>query len=72
MNEIDGTAATAAYLNQTASTLRYWRHIGVGPVSFKIGRRVAYRRSDVDAWLASQYETTARGDQGIPAPQTAG
>lgn len=48
-------------MSTTESTLRYWRHIGVGPVSFKIGRRVAYRRSDVDAWLAIQYDQTARG-----------
>ncbi|MCX2934721.1 helix-turn-helix domain-containing protein [Mycobacterium sp. CVI_P3] len=33
-------------------TLRYWRHTGTaGPPSFKLGRRVLYRRSDVDAWL---------------------
>ena len=61
MNEIDGTKAVAAYMSTTESTLRYWRHIGVGPVSFKVGRRVAYRRSDVDAWLAIQYDQTARG-----------
>jgi predicted DNA-binding transcriptional regulator AlpA len=33
--------------------LRYWRHIGQGPKGTKFGRRVLYRRSDVDAWVAS-------------------
>jgi len=36
----------------SAGTLRYWRALGVrGPVSFKLGRRVMYRRADVEKWL---------------------
>lgn len=31
-------------------TVRYWRHIGKGPRSLKVGRRVLYRESDVLAW----------------------
>lgn len=62
MKEIDGTEGTADHLNSTPSTLRYWRHIGMGPVSFKVGRRVLYRKTDVDAWLAAQYDATARGE----------
>lgn len=38
------------------ATLRYWRYLGDrGPKSFRIGRRVMYRRSDVDAWVEEQY-----------------
>jgi len=33
------------------ATLRYWRHRGTGPRSFRLGRRVLYRRDDVDAWI---------------------
>ena len=33
-------------------TVRYWRHIGTGPPSFKIGRRVLYAIEDVEAWIA--------------------
>jgi predicted DNA-binding transcriptional regulator AlpA len=41
------------------ATLRYWRHIGVGPKSFKMGpRRVLYREEDVLAWVADQYDAT--------------
>jgi len=36
------------------ATIRYWRWQGRGPKSTKLGRRVVYRRSDVDAWLAAQ------------------
>jgi excisionase family DNA binding protein len=39
------------------STLRFYRHIGKGgPKSFKLGNRVAYKRSDVEAWIESQYQ----------------
>lgn len=41
------------------ATLRYWRHIGLGPRSFKMGpRRVCYREDDVRAWVAEQYGGT--------------
>jgi DNA-binding transcriptional MerR regulator len=33
------------------STLRYWRHIGIGPEWIKVGRRVRYDRASVEAWL---------------------
>lgn len=35
-------------------TLRYWRHIGTGPRSYKLGRRVVYDIADVEAWMAHQ------------------
>lgn len=38
------------------ATLRYWRYLGDrGPKSFKVGRRVMYRRADVDQWLEELY-----------------
>ena len=36
------------------ATLRYWRHLGSGPQSFRIGRTVRYWRSDVFQWLEKQ------------------
>ncbi|MFW7415782.1 helix-turn-helix transcriptional regulator [Demequina sp. SO4-18] len=33
------------------NTLRYWRHLGQGPQSFRLGRRVVYAVSDVEAWI---------------------
>lgn len=43
------------------STLASWRHRGIGPRSFKLGGIVVYRRADVEAWLAEQEATTAKG-----------
>jgi DNA-binding transcriptional MerR regulator len=36
------------------NTLRYWRSMGEGPPSFKVGRRVLYRTDDVEVWLNEQ------------------
>jgi excisionase family DNA binding protein len=36
------------------ATLRYWRHLGSGPSSFRIGRSVRYWRSEVLYWLERQ------------------
>jgi len=36
------------------ATLRYWRHLGTGPHSFRIGRRVVYRLSEVQDWINDQ------------------
>lgn len=40
------------------ATLRFWRHLGTtGPASFALGpRRVVYRRSEIDRWIAEQEE----------------
>lgn len=49
------TAEVAEYLKTAEATMRYWRHIGEGPRSFRMGgKRVMYRRQDVDAWLMEQ------------------
>jgi excisionase family DNA binding protein len=39
----------------SANTVRYWKHMGTGPKSFKVGKRTLYRREDVDSWLTEQY-----------------
>jgi predicted DNA-binding transcriptional regulator AlpA len=45
------TAEMAERCRVSESTARYWRMIGFGPASFKVGRRVVYRAGDVEAWL---------------------
>jgi len=45
------TTEVADLCRTSAETVRYWRHIGKGPASFKVGRRVLYAREDVTAWL---------------------
>lgn len=41
----------SAYLGTPVKTLRRWRLTGYGPRSAKIGRRILYRRSDVDRFI---------------------
>lgn len=43
-----------------ANTLRFWRQRREGPPSFKLGRRVMYRRADVDAWIEAQVQADAQ------------
>jgi predicted DNA-binding transcriptional regulator AlpA len=47
-----------------ASTWRYWAINGVGPRSFKLGRRRVWRRSDVLAWIEQQDAVTGTGGDG--------
>ncbi|QTH60087.1 helix-turn-helix domain-containing protein [Corynebacterium hindlerae] len=45
------------------STLRYMRHAGTGPKSFKLtARAVRYREEDVEQWIKERYEETVIGD----------
>ncbi len=46
----------ASFLRTPAATLRYWRHLGVGPDSFRLGRRVVYRFEDLVRWIDEQRE----------------
>ncbi|MFV2143206.1 helix-turn-helix transcriptional regulator [Isoptericola sp. G70] len=39
-------------------TLAYWRHVGSGPRWAKLGRRVVYRRRDLEAWIDNAFEAT--------------
>jgi excisionase family DNA binding protein len=41
-------------------TLYGWRHRGEGPVGYRIGRHVRYRRSAVEAWLEIQADRRDR------------
>ena len=53
-NDLMTLAETAAYLRTPVATLRYWRHLGIGPAGFRLGRRVIHRRGDVDRWLTER------------------
>lgn len=52
MTDYMTTGEVADLLRTSPETVRFWRHVGKGPDSFKAGRRVLYAREDVDAWLA--------------------
>ena len=44
----------AVVVRVPVATLRYWRHLGTGPRSFRIGRGVRYWRTEVFLWLDDQ------------------
>jgi excisionase family DNA binding protein len=52
----------ADVLRTPVATLRYWRHQGIGPRSFRLGRRVLYRRDDVHAWINAKRENAVPTD----------
>ena len=54
------TVEVAGLCRTPSETVRYWRHTGYGPPSFRLGRRVLYRRSDVEAWLDGLYQDEVR------------
>jgi excisionase family DNA binding protein len=49
----------ATFLRTPVGTLRYWRHRGVGPAGFRLGRRVMYRREDLNRWVSERQESDA-------------
>lgn len=46
-----------AMLGVPVDTLYGWRHRGEGPQGYRIGRHVRYRRSAVEAWLATRLDS---------------
>ncbi|WP_435595179.1 helix-turn-helix transcriptional regulator [Tsukamurella tyrosinosolvens] len=42
-------------------TWRYYAHAGIGPASFKLGKRRVWRKSAVLAWIAEQEAASTRG-----------
>ncbi|RBY84141.1 AlpA family transcriptional regulator [Blastococcus sp. TF02A-30] len=49
----------AGLLRAPVATLRYWRHLGTGPRSFRLGRRVLYRSDDLRCWIDAQHAKVA-------------
>lgn len=52
---------TAALLRTPVATLRYWRSRRIGPAGFRLGRRVVFRRDDVDRWVAERQQSEKAG-----------
>jgi predicted DNA-binding transcriptional regulator AlpA len=61
VDHILDTDEVSRLLSVPIPTLRWWRHQGMGPKSFKLGpRKVMYKESDVLAWIEEQYEAEVR------------
>jgi predicted DNA-binding transcriptional regulator AlpA len=48
------TSEVAEMTRKPKATLRWYRHQGIGPKSGRLGGRVVFRRSDVEAWVEEQ------------------
>lgn len=55
MEALCGLEEASERLNVPVATLRYWRHKGIGPRSARVGKRVMYRVSDLDTYIASKF-----------------
>lgn len=42
--------------------LAQWRHKGLGPAYYKLGRKIVYRGADLNAWAEAQRVETGSGD----------
>lgn len=61
MKELLSTKEVSREWGISEGTLRWWRHADDGPASFKLGKRVVYRRNAVEAWIADQEVASVRG-----------
>ena len=60
MDQLISAEDAANILNISSSTLAKMRLSGASPLYVKLGRRVAYRPSDLEAWIESQsFNSTA-------------
>ena len=49
----------STYLEIPVATLYAWRQRGRGPASFRVGKHLRYRHSDVVRWIGQQLELEA-------------
>jgi predicted DNA-binding transcriptional regulator AlpA len=50
------TEEVAALARKPVATIRWLKATGQGPKWGKLGRRVVYRRADVESWIASAFD----------------
>jgi len=63
------TAEVAELCRTSVESVRWWRHVGRGPRSFRVGRRVLYETAEVRQWPKI---CAARGREGAaPEPRAA-
>jgi excisionase family DNA binding protein len=55
------TDEVAEMLRVPVSTVRYWRTKNEGPRWARVGRRITYRRQDVEQWWERQQQLSSRG-----------
>jgi hypothetical protein len=63
------TAEVAERYRTAPGTVRYWRHIGYGPKSVKVGRRVLYAIAEIERFDA-RLDAEQNGQGGGPLNST--
>ena len=62
MNNDDDRLLTANeladFLDVPIKTLYAWRYRGEGPIGFRVGRHIRYRRVDVEGWIEDRIRLT--------------
>lgn len=58
--EIPTVTEVSATFGIPEATLRWYRSRGLGPKSFRLGRRIRYHKADVLAWLEQQEARSAK------------
>ena len=53
------TEEVADLLRTSPESVRYWRHVGKGPRSFKVAKRVLYAVEDVESFIAEARKAVA-------------
>jgi predicted DNA-binding transcriptional regulator AlpA len=54
------TEEVAQRFRTSPSTVRYWRHLGIGPAGIRVGRRVLYDEAECDRWWQSKVAAASR------------
>lgn len=67
MAEYMTTGEVAKRFRTADSTARYWRHIGYGPRSIRVGRRVLYDVAEVERFEAELKAQQGGGEPGHAA-----
>lgn len=53
------TAESSAYLNLSRITLMRMRKASTGPAYLRLGHRIFYRQSDLNAWISKSAQATS-------------
>jgi predicted DNA-binding transcriptional regulator AlpA len=61
LSEMPDVPEVSAFTGIPEPTWRWYRSVGKGPKSFRLGRRIRYHKADVLAWLDEQESKSARG-----------
>lgn len=56
MSDLLSIEEAAELARKPVATMRWYRATGTGPPSGRLGRRVVYRKADVEAWIAEAFE----------------